>query len=168
MSEYSWEAAVSPLVAQWGARVWKRDPDREQKICDAQSVAWEFFQTAGPTATPQTIAAFAIRHVASGRQFRESSRSITGPNPRRRPKPRRAGFDPSAIFREGANPARVVCFRDLYQVWLETLNDRQRKVVELLANGDRTEEAAAKCGLTPGRISQIRREVERRWHELGT
>lgn len=168
MSKYSFETDVLPLVNHWANERWQHDNDREQKVCDAQSVAWEFFQTADKKATPQSIAFYAIRRVAIGRQFRESAWSITGPNPRRMAKPQRAVFEPSAIFRTGDNPARIVAFRDLYQLWLTTLNSRQRAVAELLAEGNRTEEAAATCGVSPGRISQIRRELEKLWHELGT
>lgn len=167
MSKYSWEPDILPLVTHWAKHRWRGDPEREEKVCDAQSVAWEFFQAADERATPQSIAAFAIRRVAIGRQFRESARSITGPNPRRRIKPQRAVFDPSQIFRTGDDPARVAAFRDLYRVWLTTLNSRQRMVVELLVMGERTDVTAAQCGVTPGRISQIRRELEKRWYELG-
>lgn len=167
MSKYSWEPDVLPIVTHWAKHRWRRDPDRDDKVCDAQSLAWEFFQAADERATPQSIAYYAIRHVAVGRQFQESARSITGPNPRRRDKPRRAVFDPSQVFRTGDDPARVAAFRDLYRVWLSTLSSRQRRVVELLATGERADVTAAQCGLSPGRISQIRRELEKRWRELG-
>jgi hypothetical protein len=167
MSKYSWEADVLPLVDEWSGKRWKHDPDHDDKRCDARSVAWEFSQ-AYPTAPPKSVAYYAIRRVDGGRQFRESARSITGPNPLRRAKPQRADFDPFSLFRTGNDPARIVCFRDLYQVWLERLNSRQRTVAELLATGNTAVETAAVCGLTEGRISQIRRELEKRWAELGT
>jgi len=167
MSKYSWEPDILPIVTHWANHRWRGDPDKEAKVCDAQSSAWEFFQVAGEQAAPQSIAYYAIRFVAAGRQFRESTRSVTGPNPRRSDKPRRAVFEPSQIFRTGDDPARIAAFRDLYRVWLTTLNDRQRRVVELLATGERTDATAAQCGVTTGRISQIRRELEKRWQELG-
>ena len=52
----------------------------------------------------------------------------------------------------------VVSFRLDVPAFLATLNDRQRTMALDLAEGMTTSEAAEKYGLSPGRISQCRRE----------
>jgi hypothetical protein len=163
MSEFSWEADVLPATDRYARRAFRRYSRREEWIADAISVAWEFFQTAPPAATPNTLARYAVKFVRSRRHLPESTRSFTGPNPRRRVKPERAFFDPGSLFRINDNPARIVSFRDYFRGWFASLSGRQQMVVDLLASGETTQAAAAKCGCTPGRISQLRRELAESW-----
>ena len=46
---------------------------------------------------------------------------------------------------------------------LNTLSQRDQRVVEALMLGERTMDVACKHGLTPGRISQLRREFLVGW-----
>jgi DNA-binding NarL/FixJ family response regulator len=48
--------------------------------------------------------------------------------------------------------------------WLATLPTQKRQVAEFLANGESTRDAAEQFGLTAGRISQIRKELEQSWN----
>ena len=168
MSDFTWESDVLPTVDAYARRWFRKDPQRDEKVADAISVAWEMFQTAKPAATPGSLAWYAIKRVRADRQFSESETSITGPNPRRQAKPQRMRFEPYAIFAVGANPARQVAFRDFFSAWFASLSSRKQLAVELLACGETTEAAAVQCGCTPGRISQIRRELAESWHEFGT
>jgi hypothetical protein len=56
-----------------------------------------------------------------------------------------------------------VAFRLDFPAWLNTLSDRDRRVVEDLMQGERTLDVARKHGLSPGRVSQLRREFLTRW-----
>jgi hypothetical protein len=56
-----------------------------------------------------------------------------------------------------------VCFRLDFPAWLNTLGDRDRRVVKDLMRGERALEVAHKFGVSPSRVSQLRREFQRGW-----
>ena len=56
-----------------------------------------------------------------------------------------------------------VSFRLDFPAWLLTRTDRDRRVVEDLMLGERTLDVARKFGLSPARISQLRREFKQDW-----
>jgi hypothetical protein len=59
-----------------------------------------------------------------------------------------------------------VCFRLDFPAWLNTLNDRNRRVVEDLMQDQRTLDVARKYGVSPSRVSQLRREFKKRWRQF--
>src|SRR5205823_2266207 len=59
-----------------------------------------------------------------------------------------------------------VCFRLDFPAWLNTLSDRDRRVVADLMAGERTLDVADKYGLSQGRVSQLRREFMVRWRRF--
>lgn len=160
--EFSFEQDVLPVVKEWARQRFARDRDRETKRIDAESVAWELHQ-ASPDAPPRSIAWYALRRVAADRQFRESARSITGPNPRRNEKPERDSLSLEAISRPGDDPAEIAAFRCDFAQWFQSLNERQRAVVEAFARGDRTHEVAETLGCTAGNVSQFRTRLRDNW-----
>lgn len=137
--------------------------DLPELVCDSQSRAWELALTAGPGATPGTVAVYAVRQVVAGRQFSQSERSVTGPNPRKRRKPARSEVNPQRLADRQGSPSSLVPFLVDFAEWRSRLTDRQREVADALAEGDRTQEAAERFGCSPGRISQLRRELEASW-----
>jgi hypothetical protein len=56
-----------------------------------------------------------------------------------------------------------VVFRLDFRDWLATLGARNRQVVDDLMAGEGTGEVARKVGLSPGRVSQLRRQFEGGW-----
>jgi len=56
-----------------------------------------------------------------------------------------------------------VAFRLDFPAWVNTLSDRDRRVVGDLMAGERTLDVAAKYGLSPARVSQLRREFMEGW-----
>jgi DNA-directed RNA polymerase specialized sigma24 family protein len=62
-----------------------------------------------------------------------------------------------------AGPAEVATTRVDFAVWLESLPKRTRCVAETLATGEATSRVAQISGLTPGRVSQLRRELYESW-----
>jgi len=62
-----------------------------------------------------------------------------------------------------ATPAEVAAGRLDFEAWLATMPSLRRRIVECLATGETTREAAKRFGVSPGRISQIRREFHESW-----
>jgi hypothetical protein len=56
-----------------------------------------------------------------------------------------------------------VAFRLDFPVWRLTRTERDRRVIDDLMTGERTQDVAAKYGLTAGRISQLRRDFMEDW-----
>ena len=59
-----------------------------------------------------------------------------------------------------------VCFRLDFPCWLDTLPQRDREVAECLAAGESTSAVAERFGVSLGRISQLRRRLEKSWLEF--
>jgi hypothetical protein len=59
-----------------------------------------------------------------------------------------------------------VAFRIDFHDWLSTLATRTRQVVEDLACGERVTDVGRRLGVTPSRVSQLRRELHRAWQEF--
>ncbi len=60
-------------------------------------------------------------------------------------------------------PADEACFHVDFEDWLAGLPARKRRVAELLADGHDGAAAARQAGVSPGRVCQIRPELERSW-----
>jgi len=55
-------------------------------------------------------------------------------------------------------------FRLDFRAWCQTLGERDRRLVYALMIGERTQDVARQFGLSPGRISQKRRQFNQDWH----
>lgn len=161
------EPTLGELAMQVAAKLARKRfrgyPDQAERVADSQSTAWELALTAGPGATPGTVAKYAVRRVVVGRQLPESARSVTGPNPNGKAKPKRSDFNPERVADRQGSPGTWVPFALDYEAWRGRLPDRKRAVADALALGDRTEEAAQRFDCSDGRISQIRRELKEDW-----
>ncbi len=62
-----------------------------------------------------------------------------------------------------ATPADVAATRIDFAAWLDTLSGKLRKVAEVLALGEATNDAAERFGVTAGRIAHVRRELLTSW-----
>ena len=60
-------------------------------------------------------------------------------------------------------PAEIAISRIDFSAWLAGMTTRRRAIAESLAAGYRTDEVAEKFSVSPGRISQLRREFETSW-----
>lgn len=56
-----------------------------------------------------------------------------------------------------------VCFRMDWPEWLLTRTDRDRNIIANMAQNARTMDLAQKFGISPARISQLRREYQQDW-----
>jgi hypothetical protein len=56
-----------------------------------------------------------------------------------------------------------VVFRLDFPAWLKTLTARERRMIRAMANNERTKDLSKQFELSPGRISQMRREFQLGW-----
>lgn len=127
--------------------------DREDRVNDSVSVAWEFAQQG--RGTPATVAFFAIRRVVSHGQFSRSRRSIDHTQPGRTIQ--RTGD--YAVAAGEPDPARLAVMRVDFEAWLDQLPSRLQRVAMLLATGLNTVDVAQIIGCTRGNISGIRKQL---------
>ena len=65
-----------------------------------------------------------------------------------------------------AGPAQTATARIDVDSWFKSLPRRDRKVAQYLSLGNRTSDAALKFDVSEGRISQLRRSLEKSWTEF--
>jgi hypothetical protein len=65
-----------------------------------------------------------------------------------------------------AGPAEVAAMRLNFAAWLKLLPSRLRRIAKFLAMGETTQDASKKFDVSPGRISQIRKELSQGWHNF--
>lgn len=160
-------------IAERLARQWKMSDDN---VHNAMQEAW--YQAKARKGTPGTVAHNACRKVLDGRGLGtgESARSIDHPNPVRQKDgvrgksvcrmTRRGSFYLQHFAREGENPAEIAAFEIDFADWRTRLSKRKREMVRAFLEGLTTREAAKFFKVSPGRISQIRRELEQEWDEM--
>jgi hypothetical protein len=130
--------------------------------------------------SPMTLARFAIRAVRSGRRIGASLNinDVSSSYCQNRMGIRSAAFciidqngdnwAESLIADERARPDQLVMARIDFSEWLQTLKPLHRKVAEHLSLGESTHSTARIFNLSLGRISQIRRLLERSWRSFQT
>jgi hypothetical protein len=65
-----------------------------------------------------------------------------------------------------AGPADTAASRLDFADWLRLLPRRLRRIAETLATGETTKRAAKRFRVSPGRISQLRRELQQNWQDF--
>jgi hypothetical protein len=125
-------------------------------------------------ATP--LAQYAVRQIRDGRQVAVRLNVCETLSPYAQ---RKAGFTVSRLHQRQANenvwsellvedpsctPAELAASRIDFAAWQRRLSPRNRRIAKALASGATTGETARRFQLTPGRISQLRRDLARDWH----
>jgi hypothetical protein len=123
-----------------------------------------------------TFAKFAAAHLRQGRQIgsRLSSKDVSSHYAQKRKGfqvERLDQFDASdgewkeilIEDRRHGDPASVAAARIDVGEWLASMSSLRRKIAECLASGASTAEAAQRFNVSPGRISQLRREFQKSW-----
>jgi hypothetical protein len=154
---------------------------REDALQEMRAVAWKWYVAAvargkDPARFVATLATYAARHVRSGRKLcgQEPSRDVLSPVAGRKhdfvvtklPDWETSSANPliDALTDNTRSPVpEQVMFRCDLPAWLNTLGERNRRVVEDLMRGEGTLDVARRHGLSPGRISQLRRAFLKRW-----
>lgn len=129
-------------------------------------------------AYPTPLAQYAIRQICDGRRVgaARNVRDVTSPYGRQRSGICLQSLDqldsPDGEWKElavedkRATPAEVAAARIDFAEWLATLSVPRRQIAETLATGETTRRAAQIFCLTPGRISQLRREFRHAWRKF--
>jgi DNA-directed RNA polymerase specialized sigma24 family protein len=158
--------------------------DREDAVQETVAVAWAWFvrlaqRGKNPTAFVSTLACFAAIQVRCGRRLcgTEATQDALSPTARYRkgfnverlgqPKPMKTEMWEETLHDNTRSaPDQAAMFRIDFAIWLDTLGDRNRKIVADLLLGERTSTVAGKHALSPGRVAQLRREFHRHWNEF--
>ena len=132
----------------------------------------------GDLAYPHPLANYAVAQFRDGRRVgcRVNVRDVLSPRCRqvkgvkverldRYHRPNECWLE--AVVEDGrTSPADLAAFRIDFPAWLGRLSARNRKIAETLALGESTGKVARQFGLSIGRISQLRRELEHSWRSF--
>jgi hypothetical protein len=156
-------------------------PDREEAVAEMVALCWKWFlrlaeQGKDATRFPSVLATFAARAVHSGRRLAGAckAKDVLSPVAQRRhgfvvgrlPDFSTLNGNPlsEALHDNTRSPVPdQVAFRFDFPAWLATLAVRDRSIAQDMAQGHRTGELADAYGLSPARVSQLRREFHRDW-----
>jgi hypothetical protein len=123
----------------------------------------------GRRATGMEKAQDAMSFVAQRRHGFAVERFLPSCNERRDGHSRFEGERPSDAVEERLRENTVtpvvdqVQFRIDFPAWMATLTPRERKIIRVMAINERTEDLSAKFTVSPGRISQMRRDFHTGW-----
>ena len=158
-----------------------RRADREEAVQEMVGLSWMWFvRLAGRgqdgSRFASGLARFAARAVRSGRRVcgQESGRDALSPSAQRRhgflvsalPEVSTLSDNPlaEALHDNTQTPPDEQCaFRIDFPAWRATHAERDRQLLDDLMLGERTLDVAGKYGLSPGRVSQLRREFLLDW-----
>jgi hypothetical protein len=128
---------------------------------------------------PSAIAKFAARAVRSGRRLAGMDRAdVLSPQARQRHGFAVGKLLPDCSSQNGSalHEALVdntqspvvaqVCFRCDFPSWRASRTERDRRILDELMLGERTLDVAARHGLSPGRISQLRHKFLLDWRRF--
>jgi len=151
-----WEALAHCYVAF--TRLWARDRHHQ--------------------ATASTLAKYAAAHWRAGRRVGSplNANEILSPYAQRR-----RGFQVQSLdgLEDGEGSWRMAlladrrssvpdqaAFRIDFPGWLRQLTPRNRRIAVALGRGELTQDVSRRFRLSPGRVSQLRRELQRSWEQF--
>jgi hypothetical protein len=126
-------------------------------------------------AYPSVLARYGVAQVRDGRQVgtKLNTNDVTSPYAQQRKGFRVVRLDRHAqvegFWRESivedrrTGPAETAAMRVDFSEWLDQLPERRRHIAEALGSGDSTGSVAVRFNISPGRVSQIRRELNENW-----
>jgi hypothetical protein len=154
---------------------------KEDAVQEVVAISWKWYVRATEKGKDvhefvSTLAGYAARHVKSGRKLCTQDRAGDVISPLAQ---QRKGFVVASLPDGSSLDGNVldvalhdntrspvpdqVCFRIDFPAWLNTLSERDMRVVEDLMAGERTLDVADKYGLSPARVSQLRRAFMDGW-----
>lgn len=176
--------SILPRIERHGRVYFRhiRCPDRKADvIAEMVALSWRWFvrlaqRNKDATRFPSVLATFAARAVHSGRRLAGACKAKDALSPVAQ---RRYGFavgrlpDFSTLHGNPLSEALQdntrspvpdqVAFRFDFPAWLSSLGARNRGIAQDMAQGHRTGELADTYGLSPARVSQLRREFYMDW-----
>jgi hypothetical protein len=154
---------------------------REELLAEMRGLAWLWFvRLAGRgkdvAGFVSALATYAARAAHSGRRVcgQERGKDVLSSLARRRhgfavgtlPDHSTVGGSPleEALRDNTRSPVdEQVCFRLDFPAWRASRTERDRRILDELMLGERTLDVAGQHGLSPGRVSQLRREFHDDW-----
>jgi hypothetical protein len=154
---------------------------KEEAVAEMVALAWKWHRRLAErgkdvTRFPTALATFAARAVRAGRRAcgQERGRDALSPSAQRQhgflvsalPEVSTLSDNPlaEALHDNTRTPPDEQCaFRIDFPAWRATHAERDRRLLDDLMLGERTLEVAGKHGLSPGRVSQLRRQFLRDW-----
>jgi hypothetical protein len=176
--------SIVPKIAAHGRFCFRHLKSTDQKaetMAELLAIAWRWFirlAEKGKDATefPYALAGYAARAVHAGRRLCGQERSVEVLSPLAQ---RRHGFTVSSlpdgsslygnVFDEALHDNtqspvdEQVAFRIDFPAWRLTRTDCDRRLIDDLMVGEKTQDVAHKHGLSPGRVSQLRRAFHDDW-----
>jgi hypothetical protein len=158
-----------------------RRADREEAVQETVALSWKWFvRLAGrgkdASRFPSALASYAARAVRSGRRVcgQERGRDALSPLAQRRrgfavgrlPDVSTLSDNPlsEALADNTQTPPDEQCaFRLDFPAWRGSRAARDRRIIDELMRGERTLDVAGRHGLSPARVSQLRREFHDDW-----
>jgi len=144
-----------------------------QEAIAAAAVSYQVLAAKGRAhdAHPSTIATHAVQHVRSHRHVgasQEAARDVMSSVARRR-----HGFKldfgnchglQNMLSSSGrADVPELAAFRVDFDRWFSMFAKRDQRIITALASGEFTKAVAERFGISPARVSQLRRRYERQW-----
>ncbi len=167
------------------ARVAFRDvrcPDtRSDLAAEAVALSWTWWlrlrrRGKRPDRFVSAIATYAARAARSGRRLcgQERARDVLSPRAQRRhgfavvglPACGTLSGNPVAeALRDNTRtpPDEQVCFRLDFPAWVTTYGERDRRIIAVMLLGERTLMVSQRFGISPARVSQLRRQFCTDW-----
>jgi hypothetical protein len=180
-------ASVLPRVLAHGRVYFRhlRSPElKEEYVAEMVALTWKWhlrLAERGKDATrfPTALATFAARAVRSGRKLTgmDRAKDVLSPQAQQR-KGFAVGKLPDCSALDGSPLAEALhdntrtppdeqcAFRIDFPAWRATHAERDQRVLDDLMLGERTLDVAGKHGLSPGRVSQLRREFLTDWRRF--
>jgi hypothetical protein len=153
-------------------------------VAETVALCWQWFRRCfergkDPMAFPSALAAYAARAVRSGRRLaggKVKEEALSEVNQARRgyaverlPEAEYLSANPVSLAladNTQSPPDEQVAFRPDFGAFRGALDDRRRRLLDDMAAGWGTGELVEAFGLTPGRVSQLRREFEAAWKQF--
>lgn len=174
--------SMLPAIEQQAAHRLRNYPQHEHEELIAETVALAFcmfvmLANRGriDLAFPTPLAAYGWRQALAGRRAGTpmNVNDVTSRHCQKRKRIRVIRLDRFDVKRGEWREAVVedhrtpvpdqAAFRCDFPEWLKTLSRRRRRIAETLASGVGTEKTAKRFKVSPGRISQLRRELHDAW-----
>ena len=154
--------AVYPVILGYCRKALRGCCDREELTAEAIAVAylgWLAIQKSGKTVSPLSIAFYAVKRARSKR--RTFSPNCTKDATRL---PRRSVHADFFLELAGdSDPVEEAALRVDFPAYLDTLPRMKRRACALFLDGERTKNVARRLRVSPGRVSQVRRELVDGW-----
>jgi hypothetical protein len=160
-------------------------PDRKaEALAEVVALAWRWFvrlaqRGKDASAFGSALATYAARAVQSGRRLcgQQKSKDVLSPLAQQRrgftvgPLPATSSLEGNvfdeALHDNAQTPVpEQAAFRCDFPAWLQTRAERDRRLALDLMAGERTADVSDRYGLSPARVSQLRRDFHRDWQRF--